>query len=365
MAVGIGLAGAGTISTQYLTNLAQYPDVEVVAIGDLDTARAAAQADAYGVPSAGTVPEVLEHPGVDVVVNLTVPAAHVEVSTAAIRAGKHVWSEKPLGLDRASARALLDEAAASGLQVACAPDTVLGPGIQATLRTLADGSVGRPLTGLAIVQGGGPDSWHPNPQFFYAAGGGPVLDIGPYYLTSLVLALGAVTSVDAGGGSARAVRSVLVGPNTGHTFPVSVPTTANVLLRHASGASSVCLFSFDSGQHRGGVLEFGCADATVVAPDPNRFDGVLRTHVAGEVNSERELADAGMGRGIGIVELVRAIADGTTPRANGELAYHVLDIMLAIQESIVAGNPVTVASVPPIVAPLPADWTPLRPRHAG
>lgn len=362
MAVGIGLAGAGTISTQYLTNLARYPDVEVVAIGDLDTDRAAAQAEAHGVPASGTMQTVLDHPGVDVVVNLTIPAAHVEVSTAAIRAGKHVWSEKPLGLDRASARALLDEASALGLQVCCAPDTVLGPGIQATLRAIADGSVGRPLTGLAIMQNPGPDAWHPSPEFFYAAGGGPVLDIGPYYLTSLVLALGPVTSVVAGGGRAREARTVMAGPNTGATFAVSVPTTANVLLRHASGASSVCLFSFDSGQRRTGVLEFLCAEATVVAPDPNRFDGVLRTHVAGEVHSELELGDAGMGRGIGIVDLVRSLADGTTPRANGELAYHVLDIMLAIEESIASGNPVAVASVPPIVSPLPADWSPLSPR---
>ncbi len=362
MAVGIGLAGAGTISTQYLTNLARYADVEVVAIGDLDTDRAAAQAKAHGVPASGTVQTVLEHPGVDVVVNLTIPSAHVAVSTAAIRAGKHVWSEKPLGLDRASARALLDEAAASGLQVCCAPDTVLGPGIQATLRAIADGSIGRPLAGLAIMQNPGPDAWHPSPEFFYSAGGGPVLDIGPYYLTSLVLGLGAVTSVVAGGGRAREVRTVMAGPNAGATFGVSVPTTANVLLRHASGASSVCLFSFDSGQRRTGLLEFQGTQATVVAPDPNRFDGVMRTHVAGEVRDELDLEDAGMGRGIGIVDLVRSLADGTPPRANGELAYHVLDIMLAIEESIASGNPVTVTSVPPVVAPLPADWSPLSPR---
>lgn len=362
MPVGIGIAGAGVISTQYLTNLARYPEVEVVAIGDLDLDRAATQAKAHGVPSSGTVATVLEHPDVDIVINLTIPAAHVEVSTAAIRVGKHVWSEKPLGLDRASARALLDEAAASGLQVCCAPDTVLGPGIQATLRAISDGSVGQPLAGLAIMQNPGPDAWHPSPEFFFAAGGGPVLDIGPYYLTSLVLGLGAVTSVVAGGGRAQEVRTVMAGPNTGATFEVSVPTTANVLLRHASGASSVCLFSFDSGQRRTGVLEFQCTEATVVAPDPNRFDGVLRTHVGGEVRSELEVDDAGTGRGIGIVDLVRSLADGTTPRANGELAFHVLDVMLAIEEAIASGNPVPVTSIPPMVSLLPADWSPLSPR---
>jgi predicted dehydrogenase len=359
MPVGIGIAGAGVISTQYLTNLALYPDVEVVAIGDLDTDRAAAQAEAFGVPSSGGLQAVLDHPGVEVVINLTIPAAHVEVSTAAIRAGKHVWSEKPLGLDRTSARALLDEAAALGVQVCCAPDTVLGPGVQVALRAIADGSIGRPLAGLAIVQGPGPDSWHPNPEFLFQTGGGPVLDVGPYYFTSLVLGLGPVTAVVAGGGRARDVRTVMAGPREGETFDVTVPTTANVLLRHASGATSVGLFSFDSGQGRAGVLEFQGSAATLVSCDPNRFDGTIRTHVAGAVSTEVEVEDKGMGRGIGVVDLVRSLAAGTAPRLHGELAYHVLDIMLAIEESIAAGTEVAVRSVPPAVAPLPAGWDPL------
>lgn len=361
MAVGIGIAGAGTISTQYLTNLARYPDVEVVAIGDLDEGRARALAGAFGVAAAGGLHSVLEQPRVQIVVNLTVPAAHVEVSTAAIRAGKHVWSEKPLGLDRASATALLEEAAARGLTVCCAPDTVLGPGIQTTLRAIAEGAIGQPLAALAIMQGPGPDSWHPGPEFLFQAGGGPVLDVGPYYVTALVLGLGAVTGVVAGGGRARDVRTIGSGPRAGSTFPVTVSTTANVLLRHASGASSVCLFSFDSGQSRAGVVEFQGTKATIVGPDPNRFGGPVRTHTAGEVSSEVDVEEAGMGRGIGVVDLVRSLAAGTTPRANGALAYHVLDIMLAIEESIASGREVAVTSSPRIPAPLPADWTPLRP----
>lgn len=359
MPVGVGLVGAGNISTQYLTNLATYPDVRVVALGDLDESRAASQAEAFGVPFAGGVDAVLDHPDVEVVVNLTVPAAHVQISTRAVRAGKHVWSEKPLGLDRASARALLDEAAARGLQVCCAPDTVLGPGLQAALRALADGAVGPALSGLAIMQNPGPDAWHPSPEFFFADGGGPVLDIGPYYLTALVLALGPVTSVDAAGGRARDVRRIEAGPRAGAEFPVTVPTTANVLLRHAGGASSVCLFSFDSGQARTGVLEFQGPSGTIVAPDPNRFGGTVATHAGGAVAGEIEVPDAGAGRGIGVVDMVRSLAAGALPRAGGELAYHVLDTMLAISESIDAGAPVAVASVPPIVEPLPAGWDPL------
>ncbi len=361
MPVGVGLVGAGNISTQYLTNLATYPDVRVVALGDLDEARAAAQAEAFGVPASGGVDAVLGHPDVELVVNLTVPAAHVEVSTRAVRAGRHVWSEKPLGLDRASARALLDEAAARGVQVGCAPDTVLGPGLQSALRSLADGDVGRPVAGLAIMQGPGPDAWHPSPEFFFAAGGGPVLDIGPYYLTALVLALGPVTSVVAAGGRARATRAVLAGPRSGAEFPVTVSTTANVLLRHSAGASSVALFSFDSGLARAGVLEFQGVTGTIVAPDPDRFGGTVATHAGGAVAGEVEVSDAGSGRGIGVVEMVRSLATGASPRASGELAYHVLDTMLAITESIESGDPVAVASVPPVVEPLPEGWSPLVP----
>jgi predicted dehydrogenase len=362
MPVGVGIIGAGVISTQYLTNLTRYPDVEVVALGDLDEDRAREQAAAYGVGAAGGVDTVLGDPRVQVVVNLTVPAVHVEVSREILRAGKHVWSEKPLGLDLASARALLEEAAERGLQVCCAPDTVLGPGIQHTLREIAGGSIGTPIAGVAIMQSPGPDAWHPSPEFLFQAGGGPVLDIGPYYLTSLVLGLGPVAWVAAAGGRARDVRTIMAGPRAGSTFEVTVPTTANVLLRHEGGASSVCLFSFDSGQRRAGVLEFQGTDATIVASDPNRFDGAVRTHTGGEPTGEVELEDRGMGRGIGVVDLVRSLAEGSIPRANGELAYHVLDVMLAIEQSIASGLPVDVASSPPIVAPLPAEWSPLESR---
>ncbi|PZQ47836.1 MAG: oxidoreductase [Phenylobacterium zucineum] len=359
MPVGVGLVGAGNISTQYLTHLTTYPDLRVVAVGDLDPTRAAEQAQAFGVPIWGGVDVVVDHPDVEVVVNLTIPSAHVEISTRAVRAGKHVWSEKPLGLDRASARALLDEATAAGVQVGCAPDTVLGPGLQATLRALAGGSLGRPVAGLAIMQGPGPDAWHPDPEFFFAEGGGPVLDMGPYYLTALVSGLGPVTSVVAAGGRARDVRRIVAGPRTGTEFAVSVPTTANVLLRHAQGASSVCLFSFDSGRARTGVLEFQAVDGTIVAPDPNRFDGTLTTHVAGEPRDVVEVEADGAGRGIGVVDLVRSLAQGSTPRANGELAYHVLDVMLAINESIESGEAVVVSSVPPAIEALPEGWSPL------
>lgn len=358
MTIGVGIIGAGNISTQYLTNLTSYPDVEVVAIDDLIVERAQAQAEKFGVPTWGGENTVLNTPGVDIVVNITPPEVHIEVSTKAVRAGKHVWSEKPLGLDLEAARALLDEAKQQGVWVCCAPDTVLGPGLQTALRAVAGGSIGRPLAGLAIMQQPGPDLWHPDPAFLFQTGAGPTLDIGPYYFTSLVLGLGPVVSVTAAGGRARDVRTVMSGPKQGTDFEVTVPTTANVLLRHASGASSVCLFSFDSGQSRMGILEFQGADGTVVAPDPNMFDGDVTTHVGGVPTGAETVDGAGNGRGIGVVELVRALAAGRPPRLEANLAYHVLDIMLAVEKSIASGETVTVTSAPPEVAPLPEGWSP-------
>ncbi len=358
MAVGVGIVGAGNISTQYLTNLTTYPDVTVVAIDDLIPERAQAQAEKFGVPTWGGAGTVVTLPEVEIVVNITPPEVHVDVSLQAIRAGKHVWSEKPLGLNRAAARALLDEAAERQLWVCCAPDTVLGPGIQAALRSVGDGSIGRPMAGLAIMQVPGPDLWHPDPAFLFQTGAGPVLDIGPYYFTSLVLGLGPVTSVTAAGGKAREVRTVMAGPKAGTDFQVTVPTTANVLLRHASGASSVCLFSFDSGQARAGVLEFQGSTGTIVAPDPNVFGGSITTHAGGKATNTTTVEAAGNGRGIGVVDIVRSRAAGLRPRLQADLAFHVLDIMLAVEESIASGETVAVTSAAPAVNPLPQGWDP-------
>lgn len=358
--VRVGIVGAGNISTQYLKNLTTYPDVQVVAIGDLDQERAAAQAEAYGVPTSGGADAVLANPDVDLVVNLTIPAVHVAVSEQAITAGKDVWTEKPLGMDRSSARAMLDLASAQGRRVGCAPDTVLGPGFQTALRHIHAGDIGTPTSGLAIFQTPGPDLWHPSPEFLFARGGGPVLDIGPYYFTALVLGLGPVTKVIAGGGKARTTRLVHQGPKAGTTFPVEAPTTANALLFHESGATSVAVMSFDSPQVRVAVLEFTGSEAQVIAADPNRFDGTVTLARVGADPVETVIEAEGIGRGIGVVDMVRSAMAGQTSRASGELAFHVLDVMLAIEESIESGREVEVTSRPPAIEALPAGWSPLQ-----
>ena len=187
---GVAVVGCGNISKQYLKNLATFPDVRVLFCADIDTGRAKAQAAAYGVPASGSVEQALEHPDVQLVVNLTIPAAHAEVASAAIAAGKHVWNEKPLAPDVAAGRALLEQARAAGVRVGCAPDTMLGAGIQSARRLIASGAIGTPISALTLLQGPGPESWHPDPEFLFAKGAGPLFDLGPYYLSVLATLFG-------------------------------------------------------------------------------------------------------------------------------------------------------------------------------
>jgi predicted dehydrogenase len=244
--VGVGFIGVGVISDTYLENLNSFPDVEVLILGDLDTERAAAQASKHAVPASGTAQDVLDHPGVQVVVNLTIPAVHAEISSAAIAAGKHVWTEKPLGLDRDSTSALLALAADAGLRVGCAPDTVLGAGVQTAKRAVLDGLIGRPLFAQTSMQWQGPEVFHPNPGFLFAKGAGPLLDMGPYYFTTLVNMFGTVEKVAALGLKASEEREIRVGDKAGTTFPVEVPSTISVLTQFEGGQTGTSVLSFDS-----------------------------------------------------------------------------------------------------------------------
>jgi predicted dehydrogenase len=356
--VGVGIVGAGVISAQYLRTLTRARDVEVRFVADLDAERARARAAEYGVPRGGTFAELLADDDVRIVVNLTVPQAHVEVALAALAAGRHVWTEKPLALDRAGARTVLDAAAAAGLRVAAAPDTVLGPAFQAALRLVRSGAIGEPLGAVSQLQNAGPESWHPDPAFLYADGAGPLLDMGPYYLTALVALLGPVAKVQALATRSRAERTVATGPRAGQRFPVSVATHVSALYTFESGASGQALFSFDSPLRRR-HLEVTGTEATVVVPDPNRFDGVPELHLPdGSVHLLPPIR-AGAGRGTGVVELARAVRDGVPERASGELAHHVLDVMLTTLEAAGAGGPVAVASTAAAPPPLPEGWDPL------
>lgn len=353
----VGIIGAGNISDEYLTTLRAASTIAVIGIADLDHDRAAAQAAKYGVPYAGDTAGLLALPELELVVNLTIPAVHAQVALEVIAAGKHVWGEKPLTLDRDAARAVLDAAAAAGVRVGNAPDTVLGRGIQYSQRLIAEGRIGAPQTVLTLMQGPGPDVWHPRPDFLFARGAGPLFDIGPYYLTTLALLFGPIDSVQAMGHRAFDVRTVPYGDRTGNRIPVEVWTHVSVLTRFRSGVVGTSIYSFDSPVRRQ-LFEVTGSGGTLTVP-VSGFDGSSVLVPAGQPQPESvDLAPSGVERerGIGVVEMAEAIRAGHEARASGALAYHVLDALLAIEESIEAGGPVTVTSGFEPVAALDPQW---------
>ncbi|PVE90980.1 Gfo/Idh/MocA family oxidoreductase [Microbacterium sp. TPD7012] len=364
--VGVGLIGAGNISDQYLTQLTTFPDVRVLAVADVIKERAKAQAEKYGVPRAGGVDVVLDDPEIDIVVNLTIPAVHVEVSEAIIAAGKHVWTEKPIGVSREESRRLLEKAEAAGLRVGVAPDTVLGPGVQTAKRAIARGDIGRPLFGQTTFQWQGPEIFHPNPAFLYAKGAGPLLDMGPYYVSTLVHVFGPVASVAALGLQGTATRRVQVGELAGQEFPVEIPSTLSVLMEFEQGGQGQSIYSTDSPAIRQGIVEITGTEGTLVIPDPNTFGGAIsitRPLRLGQQPVEQEVVDvvqegALAGRGVGLLDMARSIAAGRPHVATGEFGYHVLDTLLSIEEAAESRRFVAVESSLDQVGALDADFDP-------
>ncbi|GAA2126419.1 Gfo/Idh/MocA family oxidoreductase [Streptomyces synnematoformans] len=345
--LNVGIVGAGRISGAYLDTLAGLTALRLTAVTDLDRGRAEAVAERYagGTAVAGTVADLVARDDVDAVLNLTVPAAHAEVALAALRAGKHVYGEKPLAANRAEAGAVLAAAGETGLRVGCAPDTVLGTGTQTARRAVDDGLVGRPVAATAFMTTAGHEAWHPDPEFYYRPGGGPLLDMGPYYLSALVHLLGPVTGVSGAVSRPRAERTVGSGPRAGQTFPVEVDTHVTGVLEHAGGALSTLLMSFDVKAARLPRIEVHGTEASLSVPDPNHFDGAV------ELNRgdgwEPLPVSAGYpdaGRGTGLADLSEALAAGRPHRASAELAAHVLDIMLTLMDAAAQGRSLTVSS---------------------
>jgi predicted dehydrogenase len=357
---GIGIVGAGVISDQYLANLTRFPELEVRFVADIDLPRAASQAQKYGVPESGTVDELLAREDIELVVNLTIPAAHTEIGHRIVAAGKHVWSEKPVALDHASAAQLLAAASAAGVRVACAPDTVLGAGIQTGLRAIARGDIGEPLTATTMFHVPGPEVWHPNPDFLFATGAGPLFDMGPYYVTTLVHVFGPATRVQAVSSKSRATRTIASGPRAGESFPVEVPTHHAALIEFGAGRSAQSTFSFQHALPRMGFVEINGTEGTISLPDPNTFDGDSTLWRYGRPEPETLPATgAAYGRGTGIVELLRAIRSGVSERASGAVAAHVLDVLLGIRDAAATGTAVEITSVVDPIAPLPEGWDPM------
>ncbi|TDD28118.1 Gfo/Idh/MocA family oxidoreductase [Kribbella turkmenica] len=356
-AVGVGVIGAGTISDAYIKSMRSFPDLKVHAIGDLRPEAAKEKAEQYGIETHGGPDVVLNHPDVEIVVNLTIPIAHVEVALAAVAAGKHVWSEKPFSLDQDSGLKLLSTAQDAGLRLGCAPDTILGPGLQESRRIIERGEIGTPLTALTLMQSPGPESWHPNPAFLFQEGAGPLWDIGPYYLTTLVQLFGPVAAVAGLGSKSREKRTIGSGPLAGTEFDVTVPTHVSAIARFESGQSSQSIFSFDSPLPRAGFVEITGSEATLAVPDPNRFDGEIKIRRRGAENWETLAnTEASAERGTGVLDMARAIRENRPHRATGALAFHIVDVMASITESIDTGAFVDVDSTVEVAAILPDDW---------
>jgi predicted dehydrogenase len=363
--VGIGLIGAGMISDTYLASLTSFPDVRVLIVGDINPVRAEAQARKHNVEKWGTPEDVLSHPDVELIVNLTIPAAHIEVASAALAAGKHVWTEKPLSVERVGARKLLDDAATAGLLVGVAPDTAYGPGLQTVRRVIERGDIGTPLSAQTVIQYPGPQMFHPNPEFLFAAGAGPLFDIGPYYLTVLVHLFGPVASVAAVGSRSLATRTIETGDRAGTEFPVTAYTHVGMVANFARGAISQSVFSFESPLSRI-MFEVTGTEGTLSVPDPNQLTGPVRiTRPATFENMHLEpewislpVADETFSRGAGALDLARCIRNGGTPIASGALGYHVLDIMASTQESVEQRRMVQLTSTTGPIPMLPEGWNP-------
>jgi predicted dehydrogenase len=364
--MNVGVIGVGVISAQYFESLKRLPNLRLVAVADLNEARAAEVAAEQGVV-ARSVDELLESDDIEAVINLTIPAAHVEVGLRALAAGKHVFAEKPLGLSTAEARPLV-EAQKNGTRVGSAPDTVLGTGIQTARKVIDDGTIGELLGASVHWSAPGHERWHPAPAFYYQPGGGPLYDMGPYYLTSLVHLLGPVTKVSGVARRSNRERVIATGPNAGTALPVDVDTHITALLEHASGVASSVTVSFEVWATRSPLFEVYGSQGTLAVPDPNRFSEPVEVFTASAGEWAEVPASAGYrdaGRGYGLADMAAAIAEGRPHRASAELAFHVLDIMESIMTAAAEGRVVELSSTAPRPEPLPLSNAPAPASVAG
>jgi predicted dehydrogenase len=364
---GLGVIGCGVISAVYFRNAPLFRGLEVVACADVDANAAAARAKAFGVRSLSPA-DLLASREVDIVVNLTPPNAHYGVSMAALRAGKHVFTEKPLAATAALGRRLVGAARRRGLGIAAAPDTFLGAAGRKARALVDGGAIGRPTTGAAFVFGHGMEHWHPAPAFFYKPGGGPVLDLGPYYLTMLVNLLGPIVRVQAATSTAEARRLVTApGPNKGAWIDVETPTTALAILEFVGGVNVAAGMSWDVWRHGAKPIEIHGTRGSLRMPDPNFFGGIIEVSERGAEWTAHDTKDMAFGapnqpaehpsvanyRVLGIADLASAIRAGRPARAGSDLALHVLEAMEAILRAGASGRAIRLTPVDIRPAALP------------
>ena len=351
----IGVVGCGIISTRYIEVIGKLSEIDIVACADVIPAAAQTQAEKYGL-AVLSLDDLFAAPDIDVVLNLTPPTAHFPVSKAALEAGKAVYSEKPLAATFSEGKALVELAADRDLRIGCAPDTFLGAGHQSARLYLDEGKIGSPVAVNAFMMSRGHEYWHANPAFFYKPGGGPMLDMGVYYLTAMVHLLGPVRRVTGSGRATWSKRTILSQPRKGEIIDVEVPTYVTGVLDFECGAIGTIITTFDTQASGLPRIELYGATGTLNLPDPNTFGGPLqvRTH---EDDSWKDLplrfGHAGNSRGIGPADLAVSTADGEPHRASGEMALHVLEIMEAIQVSSETGQHVKLTTSCERPQPLP------------
>lgn len=355
----IGIIGCGNISGIYCENLARYSGVQLLACSDLDMDRARALRERYGFPMALSVDELLSRPDIDLVINLTVPKAHSAISANAVQSGKHVYSEKPLAVDVNAAAAVLQQARDRELRIGCAPDTFLGGSHQTCRRLIDRGDIGEPVGATAFMLCHGHESWHPNPAFYYEAGGGPMMDMGPYYLTALVNLLGPIKRVT---GISRATfpsRTITSNPLAGQRIAVETPTHICSVLDFQSGAIASVVMSFDVWHTTLPRIEVYGSEGTLLVPDPNGFGGEVRIRSIrdSEWRVVAPIADfLGNARGLGVAEMAEAIQANRPHRASGQLAGHVLDAMAGADISSETGMHHAITCTADRPAPLPPTY---------
>jgi predicted dehydrogenase len=361
--VAVGIVGTGMISHVYMRTFNASGVVRLKACSGRNAETNAAQAELYGC-QALSFEDLLADPEIKAIVNLTPPAAHYEISRRILEAGKHLSSEKPLTLTLEESQALIDLAAARGLRIACAPDTFLGRSHQAARRAVDAGLVGRIVGGTVTVASHGMEHWHPAPGFFYQAGGGPVLDVGPYGLTQLVNLLGPVAAVTAIATTPSPTRRITAaGPLNGTDIPVEIPTTVTGGLLFENGANVAATWSWDIWKHRRPEFELYGAAGSLANPDPNVFTGTVMitdkggdwTEAPGQTPNDAldlEFLPLGGPRGLGLIDMILAIAEDRPHRCAPALAHHVLEVLLAVGQSAAEGRTISIASRTERPAPL-------------
>ncbi|WP_077624690.1 Gfo/Idh/MocA family protein [Sediminibacillus massiliensis] len=328
--LNVGLIGCGNISSIYFKNIRKFRVVDIVACADLDLNRAQQRAEEYNIPKACSTEELIADPEIDLVINLTIPAVHAEIAVAALEAGKHVYGEKPLAVSLEDGRRIVELAEEKGLIAGNAPDTFLGGGIQTCRKLIDDGWIGEPVSATAFMMIPGHERWHPDPGFYYQEGGGPMFDMGPYYVTALVSLLGPVKRVTGSAKITYPERTITSEPKFGEKIQVNTPTQINGVLDFENGAVASIITSFDTWHHQLPYIEIYGTEGSLVVPDPNHFCGPVyvrrKEHTEWkEIPLTHRFTENS--RGLGVADMAHAILGERKPRANAELAYHVLEVM--------------------------------------